>query len=618
MDLAWKYYLKALGSIVLVGILQILGMLYYAKLVMNLSADDFSELSLNLVAIVILLLLVFVAICLYIFRDLIRFLRALPEESSYSDEELLGLQKKLVNLGYWIAGVSFLFYLLSTPIIVQIFSARVSEWTPVQISYGVAGGFIAGLLNVPLALLITNMIAKPVLYRAFEFSSTLPRAARVGLRMSVRTKLIISMFILILTSLLYTSIVSYSRSREILESGKSIESELLRLGGAVKEGAKNEDGFQVHSMEYFESKTGSMLAFHGIVIAVCAVLGLIIAYMSAEEITRPVRELAAKTEGIIHGDLDQEIMLVGNDELAKLGAVYNLMLNRIKDQVYSVEVLRESITQAIHQLNQTSKLILEVSKEQSTGATEQAAAMQQTSSISAEIVATAKQIAERARHMDEAAGSTLGACKDGNSRLDGAVGGYENVRSQMLALSVFLKGLSERYQEMFKVVDMIEYIVEQTELLALNASLEAAGAGEAGRRFEIVASATRRLAARTGEAASDIRSIIESIKVDTDRASVMAGEGEQVVDQGRGLINQVIVALDDISNKARDTSTTVTEITMSTRQQTTASEQMAASVGEVSEVAEKMLEGAREIEASIAQLNALTVELTRMVDERWD
>ncbi len=616
MNLGWKYYLKTGLALLFVGLLQITGMVYYFKLVMDLPPAVFAELRNTIIPLGTIMVLIFAAVIVLLITDLFTFINTSPEDHSYTDADLMRIQRKIINLSYMLAGISAVFYIIGVPGLTFLLGIKVLNLSYELMVYGSIGGVIAGLLNVPLAIYITNIIIAPALERTFQYSSTLPRAARMGIRLGVRSKIIIAMLSLIMTSLLYTIVISYTQTRKVIASGKAIEAALIEMGGRVDTTTKTERGHNVYPMSHYESRMGGMWKFYLAVLLVCFLLALFIATLAANEISRPVRNMVDRTQAMIKGDLDQEVLMVGNDELAYLAEVYNTMLAKIKEQVNSVQMMSRRIEQAVQLVNQTSKSILAVSEDQSRGASDQAAAMQQTSAISEQIVSTTKQIGVRAGHMDEAAASTLAACGQGLEKLTSAVKGYDSFRDKMIELSQFLTRLNQNYQEMTKVVDAIDYIAEQTELLALNASLEAAGAGEAGRRFGIVAGATKRLSSQAAESTAEIRALIQDIQDYNRQAVQMSSQGAGMADQGRGLIDEVSSAFTDISEKAKSTSTSTGEITSSTAQQTKASEQMAASVSEVHKVAEKMLDGAKEIEISILELSKLAEGLQEMVESQ--
>ncbi len=616
LKLGWKYYIKASISLALVGMLQVTGMVYYFKLVLDLPPEVFIDLRNIIIPSGTILVLIFAVVCVFLISDLFTFINTPPQAHSYSDQDLEKIQAKIINISYKLAVISAAFYIICVPGLTFLFGYKVLNLSYELMVYGSLGGVIAGLLNVPLTIYIANIVTLPAIEYSLLFSSALPRAARRGINLGVGRKLIIAMFSLIMPVLLYTIVISYSQTRMILGSGKAIEAELINRGGHVDVTKKTEDGRQVYSMSHYESRMGGLLIFYIIVFLVCGMLALLISSLAAAEISRPVRQMVERIQTLIRGDFDQEVVMVGNDELAYLAEVYNIMLAKMRQQVSSVQTMSRRIEKAVQQVNATSKAILAISGEQSSGASDQAAAIHQSSAISEEILSTAKQIGIRAGEMDEAAGVTLSACGEGQNKLTSAILGYENFRGQVLELSSFLNRLNEHYMEMFKIVDTIESIGEQTELLALNALLEAAGAGEAGSRFGVVAAATKRLAVSVSDSTSEIRELILDIQKYTSQAAEMSNQGAAIADQGKSLIDEISVALEDISEKASSTSISASEITQSISQQTKASEQMAQSVNDVYEVSQKVHNGAKKIESSIEELSKLAEELQQMVEKQ--
>jgi methyl-accepting chemotaxis protein len=323
--------------------------------------------------------------------------------------------------------------------------------------------------------------------------------------------------------------------------------------------------------------------------------------------------MALHARRIAEGQMEAEVQLVSTDEFAVLAQTFNQMAFRIKSHWGEVQRLADNLHQAVRQLDSTSNVILSVSTEQSSGATEQASAVAEASAIAQEIVSTAKQIAERAGRVDEVSAGTLEACKGGKQQLQAAVAGFENIREQMTSITTAMERLEDRFREMDKITAIIEDVAEQTELLALNAALEAAGAGEQGRRFGVVAQATRRLANRATEATVEIRELLGSLRDATLKALQMVERGQTTVETGRTLIDGVAQSIEQISAQAQDTSTAVREISISTQQQTSASEQMAHAIGEVNEVAKQVAEGAKEIERTFGDLTKFTESLRRLI-----
>jgi methyl-accepting chemotaxis protein len=185
---------------------------------------------------------------------------------------------------------------------------------------------------------------------------------------------------------------------------------------------------------------------------------------------------------------------------------------------------------------------------------------------------------------------------------------------QVAAILAAMRELEDRFQAIYKMVAMTGEIAEQTELLALNAALEAAGAGLAGQRFMVVADATKRLANRAAEASREIRELVQTIQQATMKTIRIAEGGQDKVAAGGGVMAEAMEAIRSISALADSTSRAVGEITLSTRQQTTGAEQLAGSVAEVHEVARKVEAGAKEIQAAITELQSFAETLRATVE----
>lgn len=217
--------------------------------------------------------------------------------------------------------------------------------------------------------------------------------------------------------------------------------------------------------------------------------------------------------------------------------------------------------------------------------------------------------------MEGVAANTLTACKDGEDKLDLARTGFQAIEEQADAIGEATRQIGDRFQETYKIVGMMEDIADQTELLALNAALEAAGAGEGGKRFSVVAEETRRLALRATEAAGDIRTRMEDIQKSVMETTRAAEKGkEKVADGGRAIL-EVTDALSKISSFAGSTSIAVSEITISTGQQNSASAELASSIIEVRDVAGKVEQGAKEIQNAIAELRFFSEALRETVEK---
>jgi methyl-accepting chemotaxis protein len=525
---------------------------------------------------------------------MVRFLLRAEASEAFSDDYLQEIQTRAIKFGYYVAVLSFIFYLLGTPACVYWAFLQLG-WSGTKLIYTGFAGFLAGLLNIPLAIYGTNILMREMIEQTFNYSETLPRAARLGFGINIRKKLIIAFLSMILASVLYASLIGYINSRQIMDEAKKVDANKTWI-------------------QPFEKKMGDIRVLYIFVVVFATGLALLLSYLSSHDLNRPVQELLERSRQIAEGNLDQEVTLVSSDELAELAEIFNRMVGQIQTRVLEVKEIISKTRDAIRQLDLTSNVMLSVSTEQSSGAIEQASALEQVSATAEEIAATAKQIEEQANQVDKVSKNTLGACEEGTERLSMAVQGFEKIFLHGQTVFSSMENLEARFQEMFRIIELIEDISEQTDLLALNAALEAAGAGEAGRRFSVVAQATRRLANQVAGAASEIRTLITTIQQATQQAATASEKGQKTVEEEKLLIDDTAAAIERISMLANNTSMAVKEITLSTQQQTSGTEQMANTISEIQQVSTQAAEGAKEIEKTVKDINKLMNFLRDMIE----
>ncbi len=515
----------------------------------------------------------YMAVVYVVARPVLKFLSYRDNGLPVDEPMVLAAQDRAAGLPYILAGTGFIAFLIGSPAISWI-SLLQLDWPLTLGVFGIVGGVITGFIGVPLYLYMGNWLTGPALGQTIESMPEAGTCRRAGIKIGLGAKLVLTVVSLVGAGSGYALAISYSENQEPEKA-----------------------------------------AFYFILWLGVVLVSMVLAYAAGLEITRPIMVLQSSARKVASGEYDEPIKLVSTDEMAELGETVNAMMRTIVGGMREMRGVVSDLESGIRKMDETVETILDVSSLQSSGATEQASAVQESSAIAEEIVATARGISDRAESVNRAADATLSACREGKALLDGAGGEFESISTQAGEISRAMRDLEQSFNETYKIVEWIEDVAEQTELLSLNAALEAAGAGELGKRFGVVAEATRRLAARSAEAAGEIRSLILSIQDRALEASEAAAGGESRVEEGARSIREVAEAFANISRLAESTSNSANEITLSTRQQSTASEELASSIAEVRDVAKRVEEGSREVAASISMIKEFADHLRITIEK---
>jgi methyl-accepting chemotaxis protein len=256
--------------------------------------------------------------------------------------------------------------------------------------------------------------------------------------------------------------------------------------------------------------------------------------------------------------------------------------------------------------SQTSATELQTAaNQQASGAAEQATAMSEIATTINELLTTSKQIADSAQRVAQIANETTATARLGNATVGKGSDAIATVRKQVDAIVAHMLELGRKSQQVGAVLDIVSELAEQTNILAINASIEAAGAGEAGRRFGVVADEIRNLADRVGASTKEIRTMIEDVRGAVN-TSVMATEaGSKAVDVSAGQVIEMATSFTQISKLVSTTTEAAREIELSTKQQATAVEQVNVAITNVAQAS-------RESETSTAQTLQTAGELSML------
>jgi twitching motility protein PilJ len=319
------------------------------------------------------------------------------------------------------------------------------------------------------------------------------------------------------------------------------------------------------------------------------------------DLQRSVTEFLTIVSQIARGDLTLRGS-VTNDALGNVVDSVNYMLDNF------TQLLRR-VRDAANDVSTSANEILNASETMATGATQQDHEITNTSSAVEELTVSMKQVSNNAEASAEAARRALDAAEQGNRSVRDTLEGMQRIRSSVQATAKKIKSLGDRSLEISEIINVINDITEQTNLLALNAAIEAARAGEAGRGFAVVADEVRKLAEHSRTATKDIAALIKAIQAETNEAVVVMEEGTREVEVGARLADQAGKALEAISAVVRQSAELVQEISLASKQQVRGTEGVANAMQIISNITHQTSQGARQTAHSMEQMVKMSEQL---------
>ncbi|AZN43234.1 methyl-accepting chemotaxis protein [Paenibacillus albus] len=331
-----------------------------------------------------------------------------------------------------------------------------------------------------------------------------------------------------------------------------------------------------------------------IVFGIIAVLiGIGLAFWISESMVRGIRSILEVATKAANGDLREKANAKSKDELGTLAAAFNDMMDNLRQLISQTLHSSQSVSGASQEISATTE---EIAK----GSTEQAESAQIISELVREMSIAVNDVATKASMVSDLSDKTKRGALSGSETIHASVQSMENLSSQM-------KLLETDSQKIGQIIEVIDDISEQTNLLALNAAIEAARAGEQGRGFAVVADEVRKLAERSSEATQQIAGIIKGMQHNTDQ-SLRAMELATTQTSKTGQ------TFDSIVRMVSDTADQVTEIAAVSEEQSAQTEEVMRAVETIAAASEESAAAAEETASSSQTLAHLSEELNRNIN----
>ncbi len=280
---------------------------------------------------------------------------------------------------------------------------------------------------------------------------------------------------------------------------------------------------------------------------------------------------------------------------------------------FITQSLGRMIGGAVGQIQSSSAELQAAATQQATGAKEQTTATSEITTTVSELLATSRQISESARRVSQIAEQTADGSRKGLTTVESTAESLAGVRRQVDQIVTHMLELGKKSQEIGAVTDIVSELAEQTNILAINATIEAAGAGESGKRFAVVADEIRKLADRVGGSAKEIRGLIEDVRGAVNTTVMATETGSKSVDAGSRLFAEVAQSFSQISQLVGTTTEAAREIELSTKQQTSAVEQVNMAIANVAQASKETEASSTQTLQTSVQLSGLSKDLLRII-----
>ncbi|MBB71616.1 MAG: hypothetical protein CMF50_04405 [Legionellales bacterium] len=312
-------------------------------------------------------------------------------------------------------------------------------------------------------------------------------------------------------------------------------------------------------------------------------------------------------EKVSAGDLSHRIQIEGDDDLSQMGHQLNEMTKKLS-------LLTKQTTKSTNVVYTNVEQLEKTAESQAAGAAEQASSVSETTTTLEAIMENAKQTLEKTKALGQLAERTRTEGEKGQAVLQKTIATMKNIREKVEAIAQTILALSEHSQQVGDITNSVGSLAQQSKMLALNASIEAAKAGEAGKGFAVVAIEVKDLAEQSQQATDQVKKLLQDIQHATDQAVMSTEEGCKGVDEGVTLIDETGNAVNQLSDVIHEASVSSKQIVAAVQQQASAIEQINASMQEIKTATQLFVTSTQETKDATTSIRTVAKELHESVN----
>jgi methyl-accepting chemotaxis protein len=335
-------------------------------------------------------------------------------------------------------------------------------------------------------------------------------------------------------------------------------------------------------------------------------LGLLAAWLITQQIITPLRQTLSAAERIAQGDLSKDLVVTRRDEMGELQ-------QRMQSMTLNLRQLIGGISEGVAKIASASAQLSLVTQQTAVGVNNQKEETDQVATAMNQMTATVMEVARNAEEASEAASQADQQAREGDAVVNDAIEQIERLASEVTNSTQAMSQLKSESDKIGGVRDVIKSVSQQTNLLALNAAIEAARAGEAGRGFAVVADEVRSLAQRTQQSTEEIEELIAALQNGTQQVVTALDASKSLTDSSVDLSRRAGCALEHITRTVSTIQNMNQQIATAGEEQSTVAEQINRSILNVRDISDQTAAASEQTAASSAELARLGLDLQGMV-----